>query len=224
MAQKRLDERDWRAGLLILLFAWVVSLLAPVQLIIEPLPPAFRIALLPMAGILGLLLASSVGLRIAARNSREGLIVPLLVGLAVALPILFLDRGSIGPAGVETLTARLIYFPFRSLNEEIVYRLGAMSLFAWLLLRTRLGRGAAGKGAAFLLAAMLAQALNCAVNIPWPQIESETAYVAIRFFAPGVLWGCLYWRFGFAAAALGHMAGHFWLQPLATLLGDRALF
>lgn len=214
-----LNGHDASMAAAIVLLACLATALAPVQLLIEPVQGSLRPFLLPMAGLVGFACATRAGLAIVPRNTRDGLVIPALVGLAVALPILFLDRASLGSTSPETLQARLTYFPLRSLNEEVIYRLGAMSVFAWALTSVGPLRGAGGKAAAFVLAAALAQALNCLVNIPIPQMQAEPVYVLVRFFAPGVLWGLLYWRLGFAAAAVGHVAGHLWLQPAATWIG-----
>lgn len=62
-------------------------------------------------------------------------------------------------------------------------------------------------------AAVLAQVTNVALQSPVPTTPLMGLFIGVRFIAPGVLWGYLYWRHGFAAAAMAHVSAHVVLQP-----------
>ena len=194
--------------------AWAATLILPLDLLREAGTSPVRHVVLPAVGLAGVFLATRSGLSPRAPDALRGLWLPALTGLLVAAYVYFLDRGAAGISA--SLLTRLLYYCFRSLNEEILYRLGAMTLLAWLLLQTRLHRRADGRLVAYVLAAAGAQMLNLWINVPAPADLGELTFLLVRFFAPGFLWGMIYWKHGFVPAATSHMATHLWLQPLLS--------
>jgi hypothetical protein len=71
--------------------------------------------------------------------------------------------------------------------------------------------------AAIFIAAQVAILLP---QLAAPANATELVYDSLRYVGPGVLWGWLFWRHGFAAALLGHTGTHPILDPaLRALLG-----
>jgi hypothetical protein len=141
----------------------------------------------------------------------------LVAAAGVAIAVLLLDAVFFRPilpndyvAAITELSPsqRLLYYVPRALAEEILYRLGVMSALSWLLLK---GLPAA---MAYWITIATAQLINIATSVPPPTDIAVALYDGLRFFAPGVVWGYIYWKKGFAADASAHVATHLILQPL----------
>jgi Type II CAAX prenyl endopeptidase Rce1-like len=108
-----------------------------------------------------------------------------------------------------------------ALLDEIAFRLLFMSALVWLLtLGTDLYDPAgAGRRARFWVAIIAVATIYVPLHPAYlTSLGPLTTMVAVReaalHTAAGVLWGYLYWRYGFLAAAAGHISAHVTLQPL----------
>ena len=107
--------------------------------------------------------------------------------------------------------------------EEVWYRLGAMTIFAWML--TRLSVFAHFPRTAVWTANALAAALFAAAHIPQTKAvalltPSLTAFVLLGNGALGLVCGWLYWRRGLFAAMIAHSTVDLILKvglPLANI-------
>jgi hypothetical protein len=150
-----------------------------------------------------------------------------LVAVYVTIIDCFIFRTVIPQSYVELFKnapvgPRILAFMLRAWNENIIYRLFAMSALAWvvgLVWRADEGRPAAG---AFVAAAVLAQVANIYLNVtsqlPPPVTVTMLIYDLVRYVLPGVLWGHLYRRYGFATAEIASVGTHPFLQPLLGAL------
>ncbi|HZP20211.1 MAG TPA: CPBP family glutamic-type intramembrane protease [Bauldia sp.] len=148
-------------------------------------------------------------------------VVVSLAAFGVAAAVLMIDgyvfRASLPPWYATMLRTastvdRLAYYLPRAVLEETIYRLLAVSAIAAGLLW-----GGLSETAAWWLAIGVAQAINVAVSLPPPPDVLTLLYDGLRFFAPGLVWGWLYWRHGFVAAVSAHCAAHLLLQPALSL-------
>ena len=97
-----------------------------------------------------------------------------------------------------------------ALANETLFRLGIMTAVA-ILIRTTSKK--APVWAPYVIGVLAAQLLYVATfNIPSTGIE--WAYTILRIYVPGILWGGLYWRYGWLTAALAHAGCHLLLCPL----------
>jgi membrane protease YdiL (CAAX protease family) len=184
--------------------------------------------LLAIAVGLGLLAAQRVGLRAPfieawlarapVRPALRELRLPITValGLGVAIVIIALDRlvfraatGELAGAGVAP-PARwqgvLASFS-RRIHEELLIRLGVMSLLAWLLARgPRRADGTPGSRAFWLAIVGSATVFGLAhlpLTAPLASPLVVTRAVVLNGIA-GMLFGWLYWRRGLEAAMAAH--------------------
>ncbi|MFM0591666.1 hypothetical protein [Paraburkholderia dilworthii] len=189
--------------------------------------PWARVALFLVLGVVGLYCAQRSGLQLAAQGLRHPLVVAFGIGLLVALYVAFVDlvvfRRLLPSTYVAyfsglTLTTRLIYFMMRAFNENIFYRLFFMSAVLWVL--GLVWRDSQGRlpNAAYWFAIVLAQAVPMLINeapfYPPHLTPVFLLYVVVRFILAGVLWGFLYWRYGFVTAETAHVGTHIFLQPI----------
>jgi hypothetical protein len=193
--------------------------------------PALRACLVFALGLIGLFFARRTGLEIMPTGLRHPVRVSFLIGAAVAVYVLFIDGfafRSVLPTEYrayfveEGLTVRLIYFILRSFNECIIYQLFVGSTLVWiigLVWRQADGRIAPG---AYWLAMVFAHLLNIYINVVAITVGPVTplilTYDMLRFVAPGILWGILYWRYGLATADLAHISTHVFLQPMLGIV------
>lgn len=196
---------------------------------IDP-PPALRACALLGLGLLGLMFARRSGLGAGAADPRLSGLIGLGAALVVALWVLLIDgwlfRGVLPSSYVSLLRAplclRLLYFMPRAFNENILYRLFLMSALAWLFgLVWRRENGEPAQ-AALWAAIVLSQVINIAINVGFADPHGVTGvtlfYDAVRYVAPGVVWGYLYWRHGLATAEIAAVGTHLFLQPAFGLL------
>lgn len=192
--------------------------------------PWARVALFLVLGVVGIYCAWRSGLQLAAHGLRHPLAVAFGVGLLVALFAALIDlvvfRRLLSSSYVlyfsgTVLPARLIYFMTRAFNEDIFYRLFFMSTVLWVL--GFVWRDSQGRlpNAAYWFAIILAQAVPMLINeAPFypPHLTLDfLLYVVVRFILAGVLWGFLYWRYGFVTAQTAHVSTHLFLQPIMGL-------
>jgi hypothetical protein len=162
-------------------------------------------------------------LRILPANPKTAALAITASAIGCTAGILAIDaafRGTLGPAYVAAFTsphqaaATMIYMT-KAARDELarLFVLGAMlGAATWL----RRGR-TVGLPAALILA-VVAQALILAPQLAMPADLTGLTYCALRYVAPGVLWGWLLWRHGFVAALLGHTLTHPMLDPLLHAL------
>jgi hypothetical protein len=149
--------------------------------------------------------------------------VAAVAAIAVAAGVAFLD-GFIFPtlvfpvgyadmlARTSTL-ARLAYFVPRAVAEEVVFRGVGVSALAWL------GRYFCKRRVVlWWLAIAAAQCINLALALPAPSGWLVFLYDGVRYFAPGLVWGWLFWRYGILAAAGAHAGAQLLIQPVLTML------
>jgi hypothetical protein len=147
--------------------------------------------------------------------------------LGVALYVLLIDGLLLHPLmspGMKSLLQmpllpRMAVTMARAFNENVLYRLflfgGAMAAWRGVLKRPP------SLGIVLVLAA-LAQVVNIYVNVARidhdPITPAVLAYWLIRYIAPGVAWGWLYWRDGFVTAEVASVGAHVFLQPVYRLV------
>lgn len=189
-------------------------------------PPLRAAAIVAMA-LAGAAVGRRIGLTIESQGQgrpvRDALLAAIVVGVFCALCD-WIWRPVLHPSYVDALTgvplaARVLLFAARALNENIIYRLFLSSLLIWAL--GRVWKGADGRPAAgaFWTGFILAQGLNIWINSTSlaPLTPAALAHDLLRYVAPGVVWGWLYWRRGFAADEIASTSVHLLFQPLVTL-------
>jgi len=174
--------------------------------------------------------ARRLGLRIEGHGVRHPWLLGLAMAFAVAVYVVLLDvfvfRGLLLPAYVATfrlpLGERLLYFMIRAFNENVLYRLFVFTVLAAGTAAV-LGKPRPPFALAFALM-IVTQLINIWPNVvlgsgePWT--AALLAYDGLRYIVPGVLWGCLFWRYGFLVAEVASVGCHLFLQPaLGALLG-----
>jgi len=108
------------------------------------------------------------------------------------------------------LPATMIAFTINAIGEELVFRLGVMSVLLFGLMAAL--RRSAPEPAIVFIAAVLAQLLNLA-RFGVPHGWEEIIHWMLRYLAPGIVWGWLYWRYSFATALFAHAGTHLVLDP-----------
>lgn len=220
-------------GILALTWLWLPQVLAG-QTLPLPLPALLAISTLQSALLLAVLVALG-----SACAARTGLGTPLLdaalagrlraspwrqsvvagkIGALLGAGIL-LAADELRPAALAALDglpplpllARLLY---GGVTEELLLRLGVMSLLLWLpwrLLQRGEGRPAAGAVAFAIVGSALLFAL---AHLPvlagqLPALEADVvAWALTANTAFGLLAGWLFWRHGLEAAVIAHAGAH----------------
>ena len=175
--------------------------------------------------------ADRVGLRLEAHGARHPLLVGIAAAVAVAAYIVAIDgvlfRAALPATYVQFfetmgLRDRLVYFMLRAFNENVIYRLFVFSTLFYLISRLKGVPAEALSPVPIWCAIVAAQILNIGMNVaalsPDPFTFATAFYDAIRYVAPGVLWGWLYWRFGFLTAEVASVGCHIFLQPALGVL------
>jgi membrane protease YdiL (CAAX protease family) len=108
------------------------------------------------------------------------------------------------------------------LNEEIIFRLGAMTLFAWA--GSKLTRGDAPGPAVFWTANVLAALVFGAAHLPQAASIVGLSAAAVAFVLAGngivgVACGWLYWRKGLVTAMVAHATANLVLRLVLAPLG-----
>jgi hypothetical protein len=190
------------------------------------LPPV-RVAAVVMLALAGCALGRRIGLSVEGaapgRSARDALIAAVVVGIWCALcdwywrPSLHADY--VNFLTTTPLALRIAYYVMRAVNENILYRLFLGSLF--ILILGSVWKGPDGRPApgAFWTGLTLAQMVNIWGNITAhaPLTPETLLHDLLRYVAPGVVWGWLYWRRGFTATEIACTSVHLVLQPLVVL-------
>jgi hypothetical protein len=193
--------------------------------------PFARVGLIAVMAFIGTLCADRVGLRLQGHGTRRPMLVGIAAAIAVAVYVAAIDgvvfRATLPTSYVfffETtgLRDRLIYFMLRAFNENVIYRLFVFSSIFYLISRIKGARPDVLPPALIWCAIVATQMLNIGVNVaalsPDPLSFAALLYDALRYVAPGILWGWLYWRFGFLTAEVASVGCHIFLQPALGLL------
>ncbi|MGA9916761.1 MAG: hypothetical protein WBR17_29905 [Paraburkholderia sp.] len=189
--------------------------------------PWIRVVLFLALGTTGFFCAQRTGLRLAAHDLGHPIAAAFGIGLLVALYVATVDlivfRHFLPPSYVayfsgHSLSERMFSFMLRAFNESILYQLFFMSAVLWGMgLVWRNSQGHIPK-AAYWIAIILAQAIPMLLNeapfYPPHLTPIFLLYVLVRFILAGILWGFLYWRYGFVTAEMAHVSTHIFLQPI----------
>ena len=167
------------------------------------------------AGLLPIEAAYHPGLRLRfALDGEKPFRAVFLAALGVAGYVVLVDqyfRASLTPAYLHywttgTLGDRLVANLIGAMRDEIVFR--GLVMTSIILTLTRLA-GLRRTAPLVLAAIFAAQALNVAGDL-----TAQPLYAALRYLVPGIVWGCLYIRHGWTAAAGAHMLCHVFLDPV----------
>jgi len=216
----------------------------------RPLGPTLALALVQplvlsaLAIFVGLRLGHSVGLGAplledwlygdpaAARRIRASVGLSIVTGLVVAGVILALEFAVFAPNLASTRPAvtsgpppwqGLLASLYGAIDEEILLRLGLMSLLTWL--GARLTRTFPPRPGVLWTATALAGVLFGIGHLPAAAAVGPLTLLAITRVlllngAAGVGYGWLYWRHGLVAAMLAHFSTDLVIHAVApTLLG-----
>ncbi len=161
---------------------------------------------------------------------RAFLPLAITTGVAVGVVILLLERvvfASLLPKALVTISAPPPWQGFLAafyggINEELLMRLGLMTLLAWAGAKiTRRRRPGAG---VFWTANVLAALLFGAGHLPTlAALAPLTTIVVVRTLLlngiAGMLFGWLYWRRGLLAAMASHFSADIVLHVVGAMLG-----
>ncbi|MGI9148690.1 MAG: CPBP family glutamic-type intramembrane protease [Chloroflexota bacterium] len=214
----------------------------------RPLGPVLAVSLIQpvivaaLASAVGLRLGDSVGLGApllrdwlegapTARRVRALLVPSIGAGLLIADAVLLLEfavfapnlspavRGAHTPAppAWQGVLASL----YGAMNEEIMLRLGRMTLFVWI--GARLTRRFPPRAGMFWTANLLAAVLFGLGHLPaaaalGPLTPLTIARVLTLNSLAGVVYGWLYWRRGLLAAMVAHLATNLAIHAVAPAL------
>jgi hypothetical protein len=208
------------------LISATIAMLQPFDLIFETVTfdsPLLRGGVIVMLVLMGAACAKRLGLRLEGHGARRPWLVGLLMAVLVAVYVVLLDaflfRGLLAKDYVEflgtPLSGRYVYFMTRAFNENVLYRLFAFTVLAAL---ASVAAGRRKLPFAIVFALMIAaQALNIGVNVVLISDQALTpailTYDALRYIVPGVIWACLFWRYGFFVAEVASVGCHIFLQP-----------
>jgi hypothetical protein len=189
--------------------------------------PPVRAAAIVLLALAGAALGRRIGLSVEGasrgRAVRDALVAAVVVAVWCALCDWFW-RPSLHPDYVSLLTTtplplRIALFITRAVNENILYRLFLGSLFIWII--GLIWKGPDGRPApgAFWTGFALAQMVNIWTNTTAfaPLTPAALLHDLLRYVAPGVVWGWLYWRRGFTATEIASTSVHLFFQPLVVL-------
>lgn len=190
-----------------------------------------RALALVTCGLAGLLLSSRIGATIGSRGLRRPFAAPLMIGAAVALLAALIDavlpRSILVPGYIvyttgTPLAIRVGVYCLRAFNEGVLYRLFLGGVFVWIFGRFWKASDGLPTTGAVIAGMALAQAINILVNVVAAPGSALTPafllYAAVRFVAPGVLWGWLYVRHGFVANEIAAVSAQLFLQPMIGLI------
>lgn len=208
------------------LIAAIIAMIQPFDHVFDTVTfksPIARGALIVALVVIGAACARRLGLRLEGHGARQPALVGLLMALLVAVYVVVLDaflfRGLLSKAYVEFLAtplpARYVYYMTRAFNENVLYRLFAFSVLA-ALASLAAGRRRLPFAIVFVLM-IAAQVLNIGVNVVLVSGQALTpailTYDTLRYIVPGVIWACLFWRYGFFVAEVASVGCHVFLQP-----------
>lgn len=162
------------------------------------------------------LMLGKLGLGLLPRDIRSGAVAVVSAVLGVTGFIAMLDlwifRDRLPADYVAFFTSplgdRMLAMCIRALGEEVIYRLLYMTAIVAAIKLVRGRVGPVGYG----LAAVAAQVIGI-----WPSLVQEPFHASLRYLAVGAVWGWLYWRQGWFAAAAGHGLSHLLIDPMLLI-------
>ncbi|WP_298196884.1 hypothetical protein [Novosphingobium sp.] len=164
------------------------------------------------------------GLILTLRNGPGSARVAITAGLAMGLAMSLADATLFRPvvpavqhvlAHEWSLTDRLARFALGAVEDELVLRLGGLTLLLTMLVAWRGERTALIDGLAIgLTAAVLWPIWAYAYlgDLDWSGLT--LAREILLHIGAGSVWGWLFCRHGWMAGVLGHVSAHLMLQPL----------
>lgn len=141
------------------------------------------------------------------------------VGLATGTALFFADRVFSGlmPAPYSALPRiilwkRLLAAFYGGVTEECLTRLFLMSSLVWLCLKLAPSPSSAERAWPFWLGIALAALLFAVGHLPaagkiWPLTPAVLSRTVVLNSAGGMVFGWLYWRWGFECAVVAHFCG-----------------
>ena len=198
---------------------WVISLAGLAQ-------SAFLVALAVWSGVA---LAPKVGLRapafeaaVTARSIASALrpqFLPGLVAGALGGAGLFAIGGYAAPAALAEVQQRfelpiLARVLYGGITEELLLRWGLMTALVWLAWRLLQRRSDAPRAVYMWLAIVVSALLFGAGHLPAAavligELTGDVVLFVVGVNAAfGVLFGCLFWRYGLEAAMIAHVMTH----------------
>lgn len=192
--------------------------------------------LLFLSVYMGLVLVKEIGVDIslleAIVSGKKAPLAPLFFGAGLgilcgvfALLVMITTRGFYRGQSFSffavSLRKRFIAGIFHGgFTEELIFRLFLMSLFAWLFSAPDISAGKAISSHALWLANILAAVLFAAAHLPTTIVLSYGSKPAIYAtfvinWLVGLMFGYVFWQWGFEATVLAHMFMHVVLQVLA---------
>ena len=165
-----------------------------------------------------------------ASRRRDAVVSAILLGAAAALvvtvgAVLIGDRWTLRPIHPPPIWMAVLASLGAGIYEEIWFRLGAMTLVAWLL---KQGTGRTGSALAILwMANLVAALLFGAAHLPQasglaPLTPSLIVAVLVGNGCIGMACGWLYWRRGLVAAMIAHTTADLVLKVVIPLIGIAA--
>jgi hypothetical protein len=188
---------------------------------------ALRAALFFAMGMCGIFLSAQVGLQCWtddwSRTWRAAFASALGVTAFVIISDNFVFRNTLSPSYArflhQPLEIRLDFFAVRAYTENIVYRLFAVPLLVLAFGRLWHKQDGSPADGVFWTAILLAQVVNIGWNVLHfgPVSSFGLGYDSIRYVLPGLVWGYLFWRYGFVTAEIAHILTHLLLQPAFSI-------
>jgi membrane protease YdiL (CAAX protease family) len=219
---------------------WELTLAtASEHLILIAIAVGLGLTLGPKVGLGTPLLAESLsGVPGWSRRLRPAVITALVVGIGVAIAISIFDPWlkSLMPEWPETarnaeavaekmVAWKLLLASFSAgVTEELVFRFGGMTLFAWV--GARLTRRESPSDSVFWLAIILSAllfGLSHLANVVELGIAITTGtilYVSLTNGVAGVAFGWLYWRRGLGSAMLAHVVADIVLKVVVPVVAE----
>ena len=161
-----------------------------------------------------------------AAYRRDSVVTAILLGAAAALLlaigyVLIGDRWTLRPIHPPPIWMAALASPGAGIYEEIWFRLGAMTLVAWLL-KQLTGRSGSAPGILWT-ANLVAALLFGAAHLPLasglaPLTPSLIAAVLVGNGCVGIACGWLYWRRGLVAAMIAHTTADLVLKVAIPLI------
>lgn len=184
--------------------------------------PTWRPAVFALLAIIGATAARHSALRLSLQASDCAPALAAAVGVAALVIILdaLLFRSTLAPAYIKAfsdpLGIRIAFYAARTLTEEVLYRLVLMSSLIWLAGHALATSAPRLQRYAIYAVIVMVQLINVLPKTPVLYTAhlapAMAGYVLLRYIIPGLVWGGIYWRFGFTACALAHVGAQVVLQ------------
>jgi len=150
----------------------------------------------------------------ARANAKRDWWLPIVLGVALPLVMLGLDQlffaGSslerVRELGSEPLTLRLLIVPYSAIREELFYRVGVATLFAWLVFLATSRRTEKAKEISQWIGILIAAVLFGLAHVAnLPNVAHPVLRAVVLNGVAAIALGWLYWKRGLEFAILTHM-------------------